>query len=156
MSCTGESGHPRYRDGDPEDQMFTDGELLYRRYRMEHFQNQQLLPSAFKFPRQSFNRQKYSTPQDVLHADCCEGKRLPDGWGVLECSATDLPMPISGYDGRTFQFQPVHTPLECCYAHTEVCCKVGDELVDNPSPKVKEIFRVRLAQRMTVRIDAGG
>jgi hypothetical protein len=121
---------------------------------MEHFQNQQLLPSAFKFPRQSFNREKYSTPEDVLHADCCEGKKLQDGWGVLECSSTSLPTPINGQDGRTFQFEPIHRPLDCCFARTELCCKAGGESVDEPSPKVREIFRVRLAQRMTVRIHA--
>lgn len=119
-----------------------------------HFQNRQLLPAAFRFPRQSFNREKYSKPEDVLHSDCCDGHKLEDGWGVLECSSTDLPTPIGGQDGRTFQFEAIHNPLECCYAHTEVCCKAGDEFVGQPSPTVKEMFRVRLAQRMTVRIHA--
>jgi len=134
--------------------VFADGELLYRRYRVEHFPNQQLLPAAFKFPRQSFNRGKYSTPEDVLHPDCCDGKKLQDGWGVLECSSTNLPTPIDGQDGRTFRFEPIHRPLECCYAHTEVCCRAGGEFVDQPSRKVKEAFRVRLALRMAVRIPA--
>jgi hypothetical protein len=156
MCCSGDPGHPRYRNGDPEDQVFTEGELLYRRYRAEHFQNRQLLPSAFRFPRQSFNREKYSTPEDVLHSDCCDGKKLEDGWGVLECSSTNLPTPIDGQPGKTFQFEPIHKPLECCYAHTEVCCKAGGGFVDEPSRTVKEIFRVKLAQRMTVRIHAGG
>jgi hypothetical protein len=154
MCCSGEPGHPRYQNGDPEDQEFTNGELLYRRYRGEHFQNQQLLPAAFKFPRQSFNREKYSRPEDVLHSDCCDGKKLQGGWGVLECSSTNLPTPIDGQDGRTFQFEPIHKPLACCYAHTEVCCKVGDEFIDEPSRKVRELFRLRLAQVMTVRICA--
>jgi|ERR1035438_7485957 hypothetical protein len=155
MGCSDEPGHPRYRNNDPEDQVFTEGELLYRRYKVEHFQNQQLLPSAFKFPRQSFNREKYSQPEDVLHRDCCNGKKLHDGWGVLECSSSNLPTPVVGQDGKTFQFEPVHEPLECCYAHTEIWCKAtGGEQVDEPSPKVRETFRVRLAQKMTVRIQA--
>ncbi len=45
--------------------------------------------------------------------------------------------------------------LECCYAHTEVWCRADGEFIDEPSPKVKEMFRVRLAQLMTVRIQAG-
>jgi len=154
MCCSGDLGHPRYRNSDPEDQVFAEGELLYRRYRAEHFQNQQLLPSAFRFPRQSFNREKFSAPENVLHIDCCDGKTLQDGWGVLECSSTNLPTPIDSQDGRTFQFEPVHRPLECCYAHTEVCCTARGEFVEEPSPKVRELFRVRLAQRMTVRISA--
>ena len=154
--CSGEAGHPRYRNGDPEDQVFGEGERLYRRYRAEHFQNQRLLPSAFQFPRQSFNRGKYSSPEDVLHRDCCDGKLLPSGWGVLECLSNNLPTPIEGQDGRTFQFEAIHQPLECCYAHTEVWCKAaGGEIVDAPSPKVKEIFRVKLAQRMSICIQAG-
>lgn len=154
MSCAGEPGHPRYRNSDPDDHVFNDGELLYRRYKTEHFQNQQLLPSAFKFPRRSFNREKYSTPEDVLHPECCNGKKL-EGWGVLECSSTNLPTPIDGPDGKTFRFEPIHKPLECCYAHTELWCRTTEgEFVDQPSPKVKETFRVRLAQRMTVRKEA--
>jgi hypothetical protein len=156
MSCSGEPGHPRYQNGDREDRIFSDGELLYRRYRAEHFQNQQLVPSAFKFPRQSLNREKCSTPEDVLHPDCCDGRRLDVEWGVLECSSTDLPSRVVGQDARVFHFEPVHQPLECCYAHTEVWCRSGGgELADEPSPKVRETFRVRLAQRMTVRIRAG-
>jgi len=155
MCCSGEPGHPRYRNSDPEDPDFTEGELLFRRYLADHFQNQQLLPSAFQFPRQSFNREKYSRPEDVLHPDCCGGKQLKNGWGVLECSSTNLPTPVVGQDGQTFQFEPVHKPLDCCYAHTEVWCRASEGgLVDAPSPKVKETFRVKLAQRMTVRIEA--
>jgi hypothetical protein len=155
MCCSGEIGHPRYRNGDPEDPIFAEGEILYRRYMAVHFQNQRLLPSAFQFPRPSFNREKYSAPHDVLHPDCCDGKQLNGGWGVLECSSACLPTPVVGQDGKTFHFEPVHKPLECCYAHTEVWCRVaGNEFVDQPSPKVKETFRVLLAQRMTVRIQA--
>jgi hypothetical protein len=154
MSCSGESGHPRYQNGDCEDRVFAGGELLYRRYREEHFQNRQLLPAAFKFPRQSFNREKYSAPEDVLHPDCCDGKKLNFRWGVLECSSADLPTPVVGQDGKVFHFEPIHRPLECCYAHTEVWCKSSGAPVDEPSPKVKETFRVRLAQKMAVRIRA--
>lgn len=154
MACSGEPGHPRYRYDDPEDQTFAEGEPLYRRYRAEHFQNHQLLPSALRFPRPSFNRGKYSNPEDVLHSDCCDGKELHDGWGVIECSSSDLPTPIDGPDGRTFRFEPVHQPLECCHAHTEIWCNSDGEFVDAPSPKVREAFRVKLAQRMTVRLDA--
>ena len=155
MGCSGEPGHPRYRDDDPEDQVFTEGELLYRRYMVEHYQNRQLLPAAFPFPRPSFNRQKYSAPADVLHPDCCDGKTLNDGWGVLECSSTNLPTTVVGQDGKAFQFEPVHRPLECCYAHTEIWCRgTGGELVVKPSPKVRETFRVRLSLKMTVCIQA--
>ena len=128
---------------------------MYRRYMAEHFQNRQLLPAAFRFPGPSFNRGKYSAPEDVLHLDCCDGKKLQGGWGVLQCSSTDLPSPIEDQDKKRFEFEPVHKPVDCCYAHTELCCKVGGELVDEPSRKVRETFRVSLAQRMRVCLEAG-
>src|SRR5271154_5097258 len=89
MCCSGDPNHPRYQNGDSEDPIFGHGERLYRRYMADHFKQRQLLPAAFRFPRQSFNREKYSIPEDVLHCDCCDGRKLPDGWGVLECSSTD-------------------------------------------------------------------
>jgi hypothetical protein len=154
VTCSGEEGHPQYWNGTPEDPVFLNGEKLFRRYRKEDFYDQRLLPAAFKFPRQSFNRERYSTPEDVLHSDCCNGQQLV-GWGVLECSATDLPTPIDGPNNRRFHFAAVHQPRECCYAHTELWCRIEDQWVDEPSPKkLKETFRVLLAQRMTIRIVA--
>jgi hypothetical protein len=156
MCCTDEPGHPRYQDGDAADQDFATGELLYRRYLLGHFQNNQLLPAAFTFPRPSFNREKYSGPEDVLHADCCGGTRRGE-MGVLECSSTDLPAPIDGADGGPIRFRPVHRPLKCCYAHTEIWCRNAEgEDVERPSRHVREAFRVGLALRMTVRILARG
>jgi len=40
------------------------------------------------------------------------------------------PDAVDGQDGRAFQFEPIHKPLECCYAHTGVCCRAGGEFVD--------------------------
>jgi len=153
MSCSDEEGHPKYQNGSGVDPGFAEGELLFRRYKKEHYQGGQLLAAAFKFPSQSFNRQKYSKPEDVLHPDCCKGADLRD-WGVLECSSTDLPTPIPGTDNRTFHFSAEHVPQECCYAHTVLLCTCGGVVVDKPSPKVREIFRVLLSQRMKVRIEA--
>lgn len=154
MACSEEPGHPRYQAGDDEDDVFANGELLYRRYKREHYPDERLLPAAFRFPRPSFNRQKYSAPEDVLHPDCCDGKRY-NGYGVLECSSTDLPTPIDGSEDKTFHFKVVHQPCECCYAHSEVWCTSDGVPVDEPSKAVKETFRVRLAQKMKVRLEAG-
>lgn len=154
MNCSDEVGHPRYQaEGEAADQVFDSGELLYRRYARQHFVDGQLLPAAFRFPGPSFNRQKYSVADDVLHPDCCDGNNL-DGYGILECSATDLPTPINGDDGKEFNFAPVHRPCPCCYAHTEVWCVLDGEPVDQPSKAVREKFRVGLARKMAVRKEA--
>lgn len=154
MPCSGEPGHPRYQaDGEGADQTFGDGELLYRRYLRQHFTGDRLLPAAFRVRRPSFNRQKYSEPEDVLHSDCCDGQSH-EGYGVLECSATDLPTPIEGADQRVFHFSAVHQPCECCYAHTEIWCVSAGEPVDEPSKSVREAFRIKLALKMIVRKEA--
>jgi len=139
------------------DQHFASDEVLYRRYLSVHFKNGYLLPAAFKFPRQSFNRSAFSRPEDVLHADCCDGKVL-EGYGVLECS-TQFPTPIESSDGRAFDFLPKHVPTPTCYAHSELWCSergTGGQEYKDPPPSVKEGFRIKLAQRMFfgVRIKA--
>lgn len=154
MCCSGESDHPQYLDGRPEDQTFDEEELFFRRYRSDHFPNRQLLPSAFRFPHQSFNRAKYSVPEDVLHIDCCDGKKLAGGWGVLQCSLKDLRTVLSLPGSEVFEFVTVHKPRDCCYAHTELWCRSNGAFVKEPSPKVKETFRVQLALKMEVRIAA--
>lgn len=154
MTCSGEAGHPQYQDERAEDPFFDGNELLYRRFIKEHFQEARLLPAAFAFPRQSFNRGKYSAPEDVLHPDCADGRKL-EGWGVLECLVANLPTPLVGADNRIFNFSAVHQPQECCYAHTEIWCVTETgKPAENPSKKVRETFRVRLAERMRVRIHA--
>lgn len=153
MTCSGAEGHPRYQAGDPEDRDFYEGERLYRRYMRDHFKDRQLLPAAFQFPRQSFNRQKYSAPEDVLHADCCDGLQRSE-WGILECSATDLPTALHSANGQQYDFFVKHVPRECCYAHSEILCRCGGDEVDEPSRKVKETFRVLLALKMSINKEA--
>lgn len=153
MACSEADGHPLYREGRAEDTEFEESELLYRRYLGQHFENQKLLPASLRFPRPSFNRQKYSNAEDVLHPDCCNGA-MQGGWGVLECQRGDVPSPIIGPDGRSYRFEPRHAPLDCCYAHAEIWCFEGDADVWEPSKKVREEFRVKLALAMRVRIAA--
>jgi len=148
---------PMHQGDKGEVQKFAPDEVLYRRYLSVHFNNDALLPAAFKFPRQSFNRSGFSEPADVLHVDCCEGKVL-EGYGVLECS-TLFPTPIESADGRVFDFVPKHVPLSTCYAHSELRCSErdrNDAVYQDPPPSVKERFRIKLAQKMffTIRIQA--
>ena len=155
MSCSNEDDHPVYTNGKDIEAFAANGELLYRRYKKEHYQEKRLLPAAFQFPKQSVNRQKFSNPEDVLHVDCCNGKRF-EGWGVLEISSADMPTPLESPDGKLFHFIPEHEPLVCCYAHSVIRVKSGESntFVDAPSTKVKETFRVQLALKMKVRIAA--
>jgi hypothetical protein len=153
VPCSGQDGHPRYKNGEATDQQFAPDELLYRRVKKEFVQGRQVLPSALAFPRQSFNRQKYSETEDVLHQDCCGGENRA-GLGVAECAVADLPSPLTADDGRVFHFCAVHVPGDCCFAHSELHCLLNDQPIDEPNKKIRERFRVSLAQRLRIRIEA--
>ncbi len=149
---------PIHQDSKPPVDSFQNDELLYRRYLSEHFNGGKILPASFRFPRQSFNRSRFSKPEDVLHPDCCGGKALSTQgeWGVLECRVGQIPSPVGSLDGRSsYIFSPKHVPTPTCYAHSELWCRKdssdADEY-DNPPTSVKETFRIKLARVMAVRI----
>ncbi|HYM10163.1 MAG TPA: hypothetical protein VEU62_05510 [Bryobacterales bacterium] len=136
--------------------LFEPREKLYRRYHRDHLVNGVLTPLGFKFPRQSVNRSKFSLPSDALEADCWEGKVL-EGFGVLEFLVADIPDPVSSEDGREYRFLMKHAPTDTCYAHSEIWCRLQVAALDGydePPKNVKEKFRARLAQRVTVAIPA--
>jgi hypothetical protein len=135
--------------------MFDEGEVLYRRYLLAHFVDRELVPQHFQFPRPSFNRSKFSQPEDVLHPDCCDGKSLAPGWGVLECVASDARVSAQSQDNKELVLDPKHRPLSTCYAHSELWCIVSESDTEvKPSSTVKEKFRIKLAKKFTERIRA--
>ena len=151
------SSPPIHQNGKPTVETFDKDELLYRRYRSEHFINGKILPASFSFPKQSFNRSRFSKPEDVLHVDCCDGKPLSpkDGWGVIECNVSALPSPVESTDGRSFRFFAKHVPLPTCYAHSELWCTQNpSDVYTEPPSSVKEAFRIRLARILKPRIFA--
>lgn len=147
---------PVHQDGLPVVDTFDDSEVLYRRYLLAHFVDRELVPQHFQFPKPSFNRGKFSRPEDVLHPDCCDGKVLGQGWGVLECLASDACISTLSHDNREVLLSPKHVPLQSCYAHSELWCFVsedGSEL-KKPSSTVREKFRIKLAKKFNERIPA--
>jgi hypothetical protein len=146
---------PLHQDGLPVVRTFDNDEVIYRRYLSDHFVEQQLVPQHFQFPNPSFNRSKFSRPEDVLHADCCDGKVLGSGWGVLECLASAACVSIQSHDNRTLILHPTHVPLPTCYAHSELSCIASENgTAVKPSPTAKEKFRIKLAKIFKERIQA--
>src|SRR5260370_10506459 len=86
---------PIHQDSKPPVDSFQNDELLYRRYLSEHFNGGQILPASFRFPRKSFNRSRFSKPEDLPHPDCFGGKALsPHGaLGVVEGPGRRIPRP---------------------------------------------------------------
>jgi hypothetical protein len=142
-----------HQDGLSVVDTFDDNEVLYRRYVLAHFVDHVLVPQHFQFPRPSFNRSKFSQPVDVLHPDCCDGKVLGTGWGVLECLASDAHVSAQSHDNKELVLHPKHRPLPTCYAHSELWCfssEGGTEV--KPSTTVKEKFRIKLAKKFNENI----
>lgn len=144
---------PVQQDGRPAVDAFDPSEFFYRRYSISHFADGYVLPQTFSFPRPSFNRSKFSRPEDVLHTDCCDGKERP-GWGVLECPVLDLSISKVSGDGRTFTLYPRHIPKTSCYAHSELWCESLISKDAKPSESAKEKLRIALSRVLKVKIPA--
>ncbi len=97
----------------------------------------------------SFNRGKYSVPEDVLHADCCNGEARAD-WRVFAVEVGDLKHNFSDpTTGQTIRVDVRHVPEETCYAHTELALidTADGSQVAAPHKVIKTQFRVRVSQR---------
>ena len=132
---------------------FDADEFLYRRYALVHFADGQVLPQSIRFPKPSFNRSKFSRPEDVLHVDCCDGKELP-GWGVLEGRASDLSVSAESGDKRKFTLYPKHAPKPTCYPHSELWCSSPSSEDAKPTESSKEKLRILLSRALKVKIPA--
>jgi hypothetical protein len=138
---------------------FAPSELLFRRYRSEHFQNGRLVPAAFRFDTgsgQSFNRSLFSQAEHTLHRDCCDGQVL-EGWGVWECVVGNLPTPVLSQDGRAFNFFPKHVPRPTCYAHSELWCHCHGSSggkYERPPANVRETLKILLSRVISIKITA--
>lgn len=144
---------PMHQDGRAAVDSFDPHEFLYRRYAMVHFADGQVLPQSISFPEPSFNRSKFSRPEDVLHVDCCDGKELP-GWGVLESGASDLSVSAESGDNRKFTLYPKHVPTPACYAHSELWCSSPSSQDAKPTESAKEKLRILLSRALKVKIPA--
>jgi len=113
---------PMHQDGRTAVDSFDPDEFLYRRYALVHFADGQVLPQSISFPKPSFNRGKFSRPEDVLHVDCCDGKELM-GWGVLESKVSEIMVSAESAIGvgsrctlNMYRTQPA-THTQNCGAH---------------------------------------
>lgn len=142
-----------HQNGRGEDQVFSQTELLFRRYPRKLLLNGRPVPLTMQFDDKSgvsVNRGLYSEPHDVLEPDCCNGNQRPDSV-VLEFAVSDVPVSIAGQDRREFRFSPKHVPKEQCYSHTEIWCNAEGDIeraYQSPSKQVRDIFRAELLRRI--------
>jgi hypothetical protein len=145
---------PMHRDGQAAIDAFDDDEVLYRRYSKDAIVEGQVVPQSISFPKPSFNRSRFSRPEDVLHIDCCGGKQLSSGLGVLESRVSNLRKSAESGDKRVYRMYPKHVPNETCYAHSELWCATSESEDAKPSQSAKEKLRILISRALTVKIEA--
>ncbi len=150
-----------HQDDRVPDQSFEEGELLYRRFRVlgkvEDWKNDKSLSVAiFEIKNDSFNRSKYSNPEDVLYNDNFEadGKHHTSN-GILslpvaELNEFDFPV-LQNKILKHYTIKVSHTPLVCNYSHSEIFVLEEEQQIDSNKPKsMKAALRDFLLERVTI------
>jgi hypothetical protein len=129
--------------------MFYREELLFRRYCLQHWVGNKIVDAHFKFPP-SFNRAKYSHPEDVTYS--ANGQF--DGWGVMQLHVGEIPEWITDHANLVYRFFPRHDPDELNFGHTIIQSERQDipGRYVAPSPLVRKTFRAQLSQIISIRI----
>lgn len=137
---------------DPE---FTPTERLYRRIGPEHIDEQNHVMGGAveditdRHPSCSFNREKYSNPEDVLDSNKPAMNRI----ACLVAGDLPAPVPHPLEPNKKYEFRLEHLPEEDNYSHTEVqVTKEGEgEIVNGLSNRIlRRDLREKLAEKMFV------
>jgi hypothetical protein len=146
-----------------------DDDSLYRRFKVFGdkltWSSNKLSHVVFKLDKDSYNKSSLcEKPTDVLY-----NTRLADNgnhyvdFGILElpCNSlneiNDIPISIE-LNGvrRAFRLQPVHSPLDCMYPHSEVLIYEGDLEINIKTPKsIGVVIRDILIEKINIIKDPG-
>ena len=127
---------------------FGSGELLYRRYKPEHWVAGKFTGLGLSFPNPSFNREEYSEPRDVL----TDGSDSFPEWGVLSCKVKDIPTDVESAAGVPFDFFPRYEPFHHNPAHSVIAHRPQTD--QKPPPVVRKKARTELGRKMKIQIVA--
>lgn len=129
------------------DNSFNEQEKLYRRFDQEGKKEDWLTDgkktaSIFKLRDDSYNRSKYSNPEDVLTDNL--GNRY-EGWGILSLNVhqiTGFKSPVN-LNGENYEIELTvsHAPERCNYAHAEVSGCIDNKKIDKRKKSVKVVIR---------------
>jgi hypothetical protein len=122
-------------------------EALYRSVEKDHVDEHGVLAAAVEMPACSFNRSKYSNPEDVIVSS------RPKENGVLEITPRELPPPVPRASGEPYEFFAADDPIDGNDAHCEVRIRrTGIEYKANHKPNRDILLKARaeLAKRMRV------
>lgn len=122
-------------------------EALYRSVAKDEVDEHGALAAAVEMPACSFNRSKYSKPEDVLVAS------RPTQNGIVEITPGELPPPVPRASGEPYEFFAADDPIDANDAHCEVrICRTGIEYKSSHKPNKDILMKARaeLAKRMRV------
>ena len=98
------------------DLRFKEDERLFRRFRPEDFDGDEVAPEVFELPDMSVNREKHGQPEWLLLDEGSEG------WGVVGFRVMDIPrqQKMHHLGAIVYLLQAEHIPLRYNYPHSEV------------------------------------
>jgi hypothetical protein len=117
-----------------------------------------VLPVALNLPCISYNRSKFSQPQDVHKP---EAGAKPAQNGIATLVAKRIPSAVfmgQGDKSNNYKLWLMHDPIECNYAHTELrVCNEHDPptkpLKREPkSGYMNRLIRERIVERMSIHV----
>jgi len=122
-------------------------EPLYRRVAKDHMDGHGVLAAAIEMPACSFNRSRYSRPDDVIVPE------YPTENGIVEITPGELPSPVPRTSGEPYEFFAADDPNDENDAHCEVRIRrTGIPYAKSHKPKKDILMKARaeLAKRMRV------
>jgi hypothetical protein len=130
-----------HRDGRPLDNFFSPCEIIYRRFKIknepEDWESEGISERVFVLDRDSYNRSKYSFPEDVLlNVNALTQEEHFYDWGIVGIPysalfARTFDVTINKVDMRFIVFLS-HSPEECMYPHLEML--IYDAATNTPAP----------------------
>ena len=128
-------------------------ERLFRSVALRHVDNDRVLDSAVEAPATSFNREKYSQPEDVLSS------HRPDDNGIVVMLAGALPEPLSPTEpgGNVYEFSvaddpnPPEDPENDAHAEVRLARRgIAYDARHRPGKSARQKARLALANKLRV------
>ncbi len=145
-----------YRNGRPVVPDLENTEKLYFRcLRSSIDTSGRIKHASIRFPDQSVNREKFSSPTDVLLPDKSKSSKDWILWGVAFVIVSDVPSELISDGGIYYSFTAEHDPLDDNYGHTELrAYKSGkrESKKKKINKTVQKEYRVKLAFRTKVAV----
>lgn len=132
------------------DNDFAPDEELYRRIRATHVVNGRVIGAGVELgfpPACSFNRSKYSVPEDVFDTT------KPEDNGIAFTQVARASFQASTTGGVAWETVVAHAPIQGNRSHTEVRLKRSGETYDPKRRPGSDAFKKRIRELLAARLE---